>query len=148
MYIHYDSMAETTWITAVQNIGISAVLLLFVGFLIWKIVLPALIRYLEAVQSQQLKQLEDAQKQQAQQQAYYVKQIETLQADNRQNQQMMFEAFRQNVETNTQLKGALEGVTDQLTTLANEVSAVKNDMTKVYLILGNDKKLIEKKTGD
>jgi RNAse (barnase) inhibitor barstar len=136
---------EITWFTAVRDIGISAVLLLGIGLIIWRLILPAVIRQFDSYQLQQQKALEAAQKQQEALQAYYVAEIKSLRDEARQDKQMMFEAFKQNTESNTQLQGTLEQVNSQLSTLTTEIATVKQDMTKVYLILGTDKKLIEKR---
>ncbi len=116
----------TALFTAIRDVGLAVVIIVLSLWGLWKVVIPAVINQFKT------------------QQDYYIAEIKSLRDEARNDKQLMFEAFRANTEANTQLKNTLEQVNDQLATLSTEVATVKNDMTKVYLILGNDKKLIDK----
>lgn len=120
-------MVEDTLFTAVKDIGLAAVVVLLSLWGLWKILIPGAIKQYQT------------------QVDYYINEIKALREEARDDKKLMFEAFNRNTEANTKLQGTLDRVNDQLEELSNKVAALNNDVTKVYLILGTEKHLIEKR---
>lgn len=120
-------MIEETIFNAVRDIGLAAVIVLLSLWGLWKVVIPGAIKQYQT------------------QVDYYIAEIKGLREESREDKKLMFEAFNRNTEANTKLQGTLDRVNNQLETLTTEVTTLKNDVTKVYLILGTEKQLLERK---
>lgn len=117
-------MIDANTIASVREFGIAVVIILVSLWGLWKIVVPAIVKQYQTHTD------------------YYVAEIRSLREEASKKDALLFDAFNRNTESNVKLQGTLDKVNDQLVELTSEVQTLKNDVTKVYLILGTEKQLI------
>lgn len=120
-------MIDNAVLQAVRDLGLAVVIILITIWGLWKVVIPAII------------------KNQEEQREYLHSQLKDAIAREHKQQELLFEAFNRNTESNVKLQTTLDSVNVQLRDLTEEVQTLKGDVTKVYLILGSDKRLIQER---
>lgn len=97
--------------------GIPVLILMGVGYTLYKWVIPSVVRTLEA------------------QQTYYVGEIKRLNDESREDRKVVMDLVKQNNETNAKLQVTLENLTDQIKT-------TQKDVAEIYRMVAKEKKLI------
>ena len=74
--------------------------------------------------------------------------LKEIKEEQRQDKKLMYDAFMKNIESNIRLSESLNDVSAQLSAVKNDVSTLKNDVHTVYVLIGKERQLLDKKQGD
>lgn len=127
----------------IREVGVVAtiVILSFLG--VWKVIVPAVVKRWEEANKERVEREAEAREALEQSRLYLLKELTRMQEESRADKSALLSAYVANTEANTKLAGTLDQINGQLLSLTTEVTTLKGDVSKVYLILGSDRRLIE-----
>lgn len=77
-----------------------------------------------------------------------LQEMKEIKEEARTDKKLMYDAFMRNIESNIKLSESLNDVSAQLSAVKNDVSTLKNDVHTVYVLIGKDRQLLDKKQGE
>src|SRR5262245_59857232 len=128
---------DPTTLSLVERIGIPAAILIAIGWFLWKVAIPMVVKKLEEDEQARIKREEEYRKSAEEYRSFQLEEIRSLREESKEDRAQLRKIIENNSKQTAELITALHSITEQIKTM-------DTDITQLYHVVGEKRSLLKK----